>query len=47
VEQVRRARGLDSDSFVLYGQSWGGILAIEYALRYQQHLRGLVISAWA
>jgi proline iminopeptidase len=29
---------------VLFGQSWGGILAIEYALRYQQHLRGLVIS---
>ena len=44
VEQVRQALGLDSDSFVLYGQSWGGILAIEYALTYQQHLRGLVIS---
>ena len=24
--------------------SWGGLLAIEYALTYQQHLRGLVIS---
>ncbi|HEY2549947.1 MAG TPA: proline iminopeptidase-family hydrolase [Streptosporangiaceae bacterium] len=44
VEQVRQALGLDAGSFVLYGQSWGGILAIEYALRYQQHLRGLVIS---
>jgi proline iminopeptidase len=44
VEQVRLALGLDSDSFVLYGQSWGGILAIEYALAYQRHLRGLVIS---
>ena len=44
VEQVRRALGLDRDNFVLYGQSWGGILAIEYALRYQRHLRGLVIS---
>jgi proline iminopeptidase len=44
VEQVRRALGLDTDNFVLYGQSWGGILAIEYALRYQQHLRGLVVS---
>jgi proline iminopeptidase len=44
VEQVRLALELDRDSFVLYGQSWGGILAIEYALRYQQHLRGLVIS---
>jgi proline iminopeptidase len=44
VEQVRLALGLGRDNFVLYGQSWGGILAIEYALRYQQHLRGLVIS---
>jgi len=44
VEQVRRALGLDRNDFVLYGQSWGGILAMEYALHYQQHLRGLVIS---
>jgi proline iminopeptidase len=44
VEQVRCALGLDRSNFVLYGQSWGGILAIEYALRHQQHLRGLVIS---
>jgi proline iminopeptidase len=44
VEQVRQALGLNRDNFVLYGQSWGGILAIEYALAYQQHLRGLVIS---
>jgi proline iminopeptidase len=44
VEQVRQALGLDRENFVLYGQSWGGILAIEYALRYQEHLRGLVIS---
>ena len=44
VDQVRRALGLSRDNFVLYGHSWGGILAIEYALRHQQHLRGLVIS---
>lgn len=42
VEEVRRGLGLDN--FVLYGHSWGGILAMEYALNYQQHLRGLVIS---
>jgi proline iminopeptidase len=42
VEEVRRGLGLDH--FVLYGHSWGGILAMEYALNYQQHLRGLVIS---
>jgi proline iminopeptidase len=44
VEQVRQALGLDRENFVLYGQSWGGILAIEYALAHQEHLRGLVIS---
>jgi proline iminopeptidase len=44
VEQVRVALGLGRRNFVLYGQSWGGLLALEYALAYQQHLRGLVIS---
>jgi len=44
VEQVRIALGLTADNFYLLGQSWGGILAIEYALRHQQHLKGLVIS---
>jgi proline iminopeptidase len=44
VEQVRRALGLDRENFVLYGHSWGGILALEYALAYQEQLRGLVIS---
>lgn len=44
VEQVRKALALDQDNFYLYGQSWGGLLAIEYALQYQQHLKGLVIS---
>ena len=29
VEQVRQALGLDRSNFVLYGQSWGGLLAIE------------------
>ncbi len=44
VEQVRVALGLDRSSFFLLGHSWGGVLAAEYALRYQQHLKGLVIS---
>lgn len=44
VEQVRQALGLDQNDFYLLGQSWGGILAIEYALKYQQHLKGLIIS---
>ena len=44
VEQVRIALGLDKNNFYLYGQSWGGILAMEYALKYQDNLKGLVIS---
>jgi proline iminopeptidase len=44
VEQVRQALGLGPDNFVLYGHSWGGILATEYALRHQEHLRAVVIS---
>jgi proline iminopeptidase len=44
VEQVRTALGLDAGNFFLLGHSWGGILAIEYALQHQQHLKGLVIS---
>ena len=44
VEQVRQALGLNQDNFYLYGHSWGGILAMEYALKYQQNLKGLIIS---
>lgn len=44
VEQVRQALGLGPDNFYLLGHSWGGILAAEYALKYQQHLKGLIIS---
>ncbi|MGZ9675608.1 proline iminopeptidase-family hydrolase [Flavobacterium sp. GNP001] len=44
VEQVRIALGLNSSNFFLMGQSWGGILAMEYALKYQKNLKGLIIS---
>tara|TARA_R110002050_G_scaffold110892_1_gene223541 strand:- start:29084 stop:30136 length:1053 start_codon:yes stop_codon:yes gene_type:complete len=44
VEQVRKALNLDSSNFYLLGQSWGGILAMEYALKYQKNLKGLIIS---
>lgn len=44
VEQVRQALNLDKSNFYLYGQSWGGILAASYALKYQDHLKGLIIS---
>ena len=44
VEQVRQALGLNKDNFYLLGHSWGGILAMEYALKYQNNLKGLIIS---
>jgi proline iminopeptidase len=44
VEQVRQALKLDSSNFYLLGHSWGGILAMQYALTHPQHLKGLVIS---
>ena len=44
VEQVRKALGLNKDNFYLLGHSWGGILATEYALKYQNNLKGLIIS---
>ncbi|ASZ12634.1 proline iminopeptidase-family hydrolase [Chitinophaga pendula] len=44
VEQIRQALKLDKDNFYLLGHSWGGILGLDYALKYQQHLKGLIIS---
>ena len=44
VEQVRVALGLDKTNFYLLGHSWGGILAMEYALARQEHLKGLIVS---
>ncbi|HEX5151242.1 MAG TPA: proline iminopeptidase-family hydrolase [Parafilimonas sp.] len=43
VEQVRKALGLNKDNFYLLGNSWGGLLAMEYALKYQQHLKCLIV----
>ncbi|MBC7861710.1 MAG: proline iminopeptidase-family hydrolase, partial [Bacteroidia bacterium] len=44
VEQVRQALDLGKDNFYLLGHSWGGILAMQYALKYQNNLKGLIIS---
>ena len=44
VEQVRQALDLGPDDFYLYGHSWGGILAMEYALKYPDNLKGLIVS---
>nr|WP_252898761.1 proline iminopeptidase-family hydrolase [Secundilactobacillus odoratitofui] len=43
LEEVRQQLGLDH--FYLLGHSWGGLLAQEYALRYPEHLKGLVVMS--
>lgn len=42
IDQVRQALGLER--VVLLGQSWGGMLAIEYALMQPQGLIGLILA---
>ncbi len=44
VEQVRIALGLNNTNGYVLGQSWGGILAMQYALKYQDSIKGLIIS---
>lgn len=41
IEEVRQKLGLDK--FYLAGHSWGGMISMEYALRYPEHLKGLII----
>jgi len=44
VEQVRKAIGADSTNFYILGNSWGGILGMEYALKYQHHMKALLVA---
>lgn len=44
LEQVRQKLGLNNENFFILGNSWGGILAMEYALKYQKNLKGMIIS---
>ncbi len=44
VEQVRKAIHADSSNFYLLGNSWGGLLAMEYSLKYQDNLKGVVVA---
>ena len=44
VEQVRKAINADSTNFYILGNSWGGILAMEYALKYQKNLKGMIVA---
>ena len=42
VEQLRRE--LQLDSFILFGHSWGGMLAQAYALKYPAHVSKLILA---
>jgi proline iminopeptidase len=44
VEQVRKAIGAGKDDFYVLGNSWGGMLAMEYALKYQDNMKGLIVA---
>ncbi len=44
VEQVRKAIGADSSNFYVLGNSWGGLLAMEYSLKYQANMKGLLVA---
>ncbi|HEY6506171.1 MAG TPA: proline iminopeptidase-family hydrolase [Chitinophagaceae bacterium] len=44
VEQVRKAIGGNKDNFYVLGNSWGGILAMEYALKYQDNMKALIVA---
>ncbi|MFN4314832.1 MAG: proline iminopeptidase-family hydrolase [Chitinophagaceae bacterium] len=44
VEQVRKAIGADSTNFYILGNSWGGILGMEYTLKYQQNMKALLVA---
>ena len=42
IEQLRRE--LQLDSFILFGHSWGGMLAQAYALKYPAHVSKLILA---
>ena len=44
VDQVRQAIGGDASNFCILGHSWGGILAMEYALAHPDKLKCVIIS---
>jgi proline iminopeptidase len=44
VEQVRQAIGADATNFYILGNSWGGILGMQYALKYQNNMKGLLVA---
>jgi proline iminopeptidase len=44
VEQVRKAIGADSSNFYILGNSWGGILGMQYSLKYQRNMKALIVA---
>jgi len=44
VEQVRQAIDADSTNFYILGNSWGGILGMQYALKYQYNMKSLIVA---
>lgn len=44
VEQVRQAIKADSTNFYILGNSWGGILGMQYALKYQNNMKALLVA---
>lgn len=44
VEQVRQAIGADKNNFYILGNSWGGILGMQYALKYQDNMKALIVA---
>lgn len=44
VEQVRQAIGADKNNFIILGNSWGGILGMQYSLKYQDNMKALVVA---
>lgn len=43
VEELRTHLGLEE--FYLYGHSWGTMLALEYYLKYPEHIKGLILAS--
>lgn len=44
VEQVRKAISADKNNFYILGNSWGGILGMQYSLKYQDNMKALIVS---
>jgi proline iminopeptidase len=44
VEQIRQAIGADSTNFYILGNSWGGMLGMQYALKYQDKMKSLIVA---